>query len=123
MTITGPEYDEGLNPEEGRSGTLQKKEFWSKENLKYSRPHYRLEKSARIVNRIAQTKACRLLDVGCGPAALSPLLRSNIEYYGVDIAIQDPAPNLLETDFLETAIDFSGKHFTILFSPKAFLSI
>jgi SAM-dependent methyltransferase len=120
MTITGPEYDEGLNPEEGRSGTLHKKEFWSKENLKYSRPHYRLEKSARIVNRIVQTKACTLLDVGCGPAALSPLLRSNIEYYGVDIAIQDPAPNLLEADFLETAIDFNGKHFDIVLAQGVF---
>ena len=36
--------------------TLYKKDFWSKENLKYSRPHYRLEKSARIVNRLARGK-------------------------------------------------------------------
>ena len=41
-----------------------------------------------------------LLDVGCGPAALMPLLRSNIQYYGIDIAIHDPAPNLIEADLV-----------------------
>ena len=38
------------------SKNLQKKEFWSTENLKYSRPHYRLNKSARIINRLAGDK-------------------------------------------------------------------
>ena len=74
---------------------LYKKDLWSKENLKYSRPHYRLEKSARIINRLARAKEfIMLLDVGCGPAALMPLLRPNIQYYGIDIAIHDPFPNL-----------------------------
>lgn len=121
MTIKDPGRDEDLHPGEGSGGsTLHKKEFWSKENLKYNRPHYRLEKSARIVNRIAHTEACTLLDVGCGPAALMPLLRSNIEYYGIDIAIHDPAPNLLETDFLKTAINFDNRHFDIVLAQGVF---
>lgn len=52
---------------EGNAGsTLHKKDFWSKENLKYSQPHFRLEKAARIVNRLAGDKGSTLLDVGCG---------------------------------------------------------
>jgi SAM-dependent methyltransferase len=100
--------------------TLHKKDFWSKENLKYSRPHYRLEKSARIINRLAGGKKCTLLDVGCGPAALRPLLRSNIQYYGIDIAIHDPAPNLTEADFLETPIRFDDKRFDIVLAQGVF---
>ena len=106
---------------EGSIGnTLHKKDFWSKENLKYSRPHYRLEKSARIINRLARGKRCTLLDVGCGPAALMPLLRPNIQYYGIDIAIHDPAPNLIEADFLETPIRFDDKRFDIILAQGVF---
>ena len=106
---------------EGRIGnTLYKKDFWSKENLKYSRPHYRLEKSARIINGLTRGKKCALLDVGCGPAALMPLLRSNIEYYGIDIAIHDPAPNLIEADFLKTPIRFADKRFDIVVAQGFF---
>jgi SAM-dependent methyltransferase len=94
--------------------TLYKKDFWSKENLKYNRPHYRLDKSARIVNRLARGKRVMLLDVGCGPAALMPLLRPNIQYYGIDIAIHDPAPNLIEADLLNTPIRFDDKRFDIV---------
>jgi SAM-dependent methyltransferase len=100
--------------------TLYKKNFWSKENLKYSRPHYRLEKSARIVNRLARGKRLTLLDVGCGPAALMPLLRSNIQYYGIDIAIHDPAPNLIEADLLNTPIQFDDKRFDIVIAQGFF---
>ena len=101
--------------------TLYKKDFWSKENLKYSRPHYRLEKSARIINRLARAKELiMLLDVGCGPAALMPLLRSNIQYYGIDIAIHDPAPNLIEADFLKTPIRFDDKRFDIVIAQGVF---
>ena len=49
-------------------------EFLESGKLKYNRPHYRLEKSARIINRLARGRSCTLLDVGCGPAALMPLL-------------------------------------------------
>jgi SAM-dependent methyltransferase len=99
---------------------LRKKDFWSKENLNYSHPHYRLEKSARIVNRLARGRACTLLDVGCGPAALMPLLQSNIQYYGIDIAIHAPAPNLIETDFLENPIQFDDKRFDIILAQGVF---
>jgi SAM-dependent methyltransferase len=100
--------------------TLHKKDFWSKENLKYSRPHYRLEKSARIINRLAQGKRCTLLDVGCGPATLMSLLRPDIQYHGIDIAIHDPAPNLIEADFLETPIRFDDKRFDIILAQGVF---
>jgi len=100
--------------------TLYKKDFWSKENLKCS-SHYRLEKSARIINRLARAKEfITLLDVGCGPATLEPLLRSNIQYYGIDIAIHDPAPNLIEADFLETPIRFDEKRFDIVIAQGVF---
>ena len=100
--------------------TLHKKDFWSQENLKYSRPHYRLEKSARIINRLARGRRCTLLDVGCGPATLMSLLQPNIQYYGIDIAIHDPAPNRLEADFLETPIRFDDKHFDIILAQGFF---
>jgi len=112
--------DESSVSEDSTGSTLHKKDFWSKENLKYSRPHYRLEKSARIVNKLARGKRCTLLDVGCGPAALMPLLQSNIQYYGIDIAIHDPAPNLIEADFLETPIRFDDKRFDIVIAQGVF---
>jgi len=106
---------------EGNAGsTLHKKDFWSKENLKYSQPHFRLEKAARIVNRLAGDKGSTLLDVGCGPAALMSLLRSNIQYYGIDIAIHDPAPNLIEADFLEAPIQFADKRFDVVVAQGVF---
>ena len=97
-----------------------KKDFWRQENQKYSRPHFRLEKSARIVNRIAGDRSCDLLDVGCGPATLSHLLRGNIRYHGIDIAIQDPRPNLRESDILDTRITFGNKHFDIIVAQGLF---
>jgi SAM-dependent methyltransferase len=100
--------------------TLYKKDFWSKENLKCS-SHYRLEKSARIINRLARAKEfITLLDVGCGPATLEPLLRSNIQYYGIDIAIHDPAPNFIEADLVNTPIRFDGKRFDIVIAQGFF---
>lgn len=88
-----------------------KKDFWSKENLNFTQPHYRHEKAAQIVGRLAGDRDCTLLDVGCGPAALMQPLPANVRYYGIDIAIQDPAPNLFEADLLETPIRFSDKRF------------
>ena len=61
-----PASREDMIPESSISDTLYKKDFWSNENLKYGRPHYRLEKSARIINGLARDKECTLLDVGCG---------------------------------------------------------
>ena len=50
--MNNPAGGESSVPEDSTSNTLYKKDFWSEENLKYSRPHYRLEKSARIINRL-----------------------------------------------------------------------
>jgi SAM-dependent methyltransferase len=118
--MNDPTTGESSVSEESTGNTLYKKDFWSKENLKYSRPHYRLEKSARIVNRLARANKCTLLDVGCGPAALMPLLRSNIQYYGIDIAIQNPAPNLIEADVLNRPIRFNNKRFDIVIAQGFF---
>ena len=106
--------------EDGVGNTLYKRGFWGRENLKYSASHYRLEKSARIINRLARSRRCTLLDVGCGPATLMSALRSNIQYYGIDIAIHDPAPNLIEADFLETPIRFGDKRFDLVIAQGVF---
>ena len=95
-------------------------DFWVKENLKYATPHFRMEKAARIVGDIARGKECDLLDVGCGPATLMRLLEGNIRYHGVDIAIQDPAPNLLQIDFVERPITFGDQRFDIVLAQGVF---
>ena len=91
-----------------------KRDFWGKENLGFNEPWYRLVKAARIISKLAGGAERSLLDVGCGPAALMHLMPPNISYYGIDIAIQEPAPNLLEADIANTAIDFNGKRFDIV---------
>jgi len=91
-----------------------KRDFWIKENQKHVPSHYRLQKSARIINGIAGREECDLLDVGCGPATLMRLMRPNIHYYGIDIAIHDPAPNLIESDILKKPIRFDSKRFDIV---------
>ena len=118
--MNDPAGGEGFVSKDSVGSTLYKKDFWSTENLKYSRPHYRLEKAARIINRLAQGKSYTLLDVGCGQAALMPLLRSNIQYYGIDIAIHDPGPNLIEADLINTPIRFDGKRFNIVIAQGFF---
>ena len=102
------------------SETYYKWDFWSKENLRYVQPHFRMEKAGRLVNRIARGKECDLLDVGCGPATLQQLLQKNVNYYGIDIAIQNAAPNLLQMDFLEEPINFAGKKFDIILAQGVF---
>jgi SAM-dependent methyltransferase len=102
------------------TASLYKKDFWSKENLKFSPPSYRLEKASRIINKIANGRECDLLDIGCGPAPLQYLLGKNINYYGIDIAIHDPAPNLIEADLLEAPIRFGDKHFDIILAQGFF---
>jgi len=97
-----------------------KQEFWATENLKYAQPHFRMEKAARLVNRIARGRECHLLDVGCGPATLGRLLENNVHYYGIDIAIHNPAPNLLQMDFVETPIKFEDRKFDIIVAQGVF---
>ncbi len=101
-------------PARERVAELYKRDFWIKENQKHLPAHYRLQKSARIINAIAGREERDLLDVGCGPATLMRLLRPNIHYYGIDIAISDPAPNLIEADILQKPIRLDGKPFDIV---------
>jgi len=97
-----------------------KREFWAIENLRYSEPHFRLTKAARLINSIAAGRTCTLLDVGCGPAALACLLDKNIGYYGIDIAIHTPAANLLQADLLATPIRFGDRQFDIIVAQGVF---
>lgn len=107
-------------PDERAAGALYKKDFWGDENRRYARPHYRLEKAARLINKIARDKACTLLDVGCGPATLRSFIRPTIDYHGIDIAIQEPAPYLLEADLIEAPIRFGDKLFDIVVAQGFF---
>lgn len=97
-----------------------KRDFWSQENLKYVEPHFRLEKSSHLANRIARGRTCDLLDVGCGPGTLRYLLHKNISYYGIDIAIHEPAPCFIQTDFLQAPIAFRNRQFDIVLAQGVF---
>lgn len=118
--------NDAANGEGGRSGsasqgaTLYKKDFWSRENLNYVRPHLRMEKIARLVNKMSSGAERTLLDVGCGPATLESLLRPNVHYFGIDIAIQNPAPNLREMDIVESPISFNGQRFDLVVAQGFF---
>lgn len=107
-------------PAGGVGNALYKKDFWREENLKYVRPHFRMEKVSGLINRMAAGKERTLLDVGCGPASLMSLLQPNIQYYGIDIAIQNPAPNLMETDLIEEPIRFGDRQFDIVLAQGFF---
>lgn len=104
----------------GGEAKYYKKEFWSTENLKYQKPHFRMEKVARLIGRIARDRECDLLDVGCGPAALGRLMPSNVHYYGIDISIPEPAPNLLEADILQAPIGFRDMRFDLVVAQGLF---
>jgi SAM-dependent methyltransferase len=97
-----------------------KRDFWIQENRKHAKPHYRLRKTARLITRIAGGKRCDLLDLGCGPATLRRLLPDSIRYYGIDIAIRDQAPNLLEADILQAPIKFGDMRFDIVVAQGLF---
>jgi SAM-dependent methyltransferase len=101
-------------------GTVYKRDFWVDENPKYTQPHHRMLKVARVVNRLAGGRECRLLDVGCGPATLQWLLESNIRYFGIDIAIQEQAPNLKESDILQEPISFEESCFDFVVAQGLF---
>lgn len=104
----------------GNAAKFYKRDFWIKENQKHVPAHYRLQKAARKLNAVAQGRECDLLDVGCGPATLMRLLQKNIHYYGIDIAIHDPAPYLIETDFLDSPIRFGDRRFDIIAAQGVF---
>lgn len=103
----------------GATTRYYKRDFWVKENLSYARPHFRLEKSARIINRLARGDL-DLLDVGCGPATMMRFLAGSIRYHGIDIAVQEPAPNLIESDLMENPIEFGGMRFDIILAQGFF---
>lgn len=85
--------------------------YWIVQNEQYAEPSFRLFKIARLVNSLAQGRSCSLLDVGCGPAALRPLLAANISYCGMDIAIHEDANDLREVDFSHKRITWDDRHF------------
>jgi SAM-dependent methyltransferase len=116
---TGAEF---INPAEAgaRDEPYYERDFWSQENLKFGTPHYRLEKAGSIIKGIAQGRECRLLDVGCGPATLRRVLPANIEYYGIDMAIHHPAPNLREADLVTEPIRFGDEKFDIVIAQGLF---
>jgi SAM-dependent methyltransferase len=116
MVMSDPASSNGRSGEGGvgERASRYKRDFWDAENLKFSEPWYRLQKSARIVSRLAGGRQCTLLDVGCGPATLMRLLPANVRYYGIDIAIHDPAPNLIEADLIESEIAFGDKQFDLV---------
>jgi SAM-dependent methyltransferase len=96
------------------------RDFWAEENTKYVRPHLRMRKVARLVNRLAAGREVGLLDVGCGPATLELLLAPNIRYYGIDIAIQEPAPNLKQRDILQEPISSDAAPFDLIVAEGLF---
>lgn len=118
MAVNDSASARGTPPESTEK--IYKRDVWINENQKHVPAHYRLQKAARIVNAIAHGKDCDLLDVGCGPATLMRVLPKNINYYGIDIAIHDPAPNLIETDFLESPVQFGDKRFDIVVAQGVF---
>jgi len=88
------------------------RDYWIVENALYVEPSFRLKKCARVVNQMAGDRECTLLDVGCGPAALRPLLRPNVQYHGIDIAIhQQGASWLRERDIAQETIAWDNKRF------------
>ena len=109
-------------PRDGSGSTAHysTRDFWSKENLKFTKSHFRMEKAARLINTTARGKDYNLLDVGCGPATLMHLLDDNIHYHGIDIAIHVPAPNLIEVDFLKAPIKFGDTLFDIVLAQGVF---
>ena len=55
--MSNPTGGQDAGSEGGTGSTLYKKDFWSEENLKYVRPHYRMEKVSRLINRLAKDRA------------------------------------------------------------------
>jgi SAM-dependent methyltransferase len=97
-----------------------RRDFWATENRRFAQRHYRLNKVGRIVRELAGGKECDLLDLGCGPGTLADLLPKSVHYYGIDIAIQEPAPNFLEMDLLAKPISFRGIKFDLVVAQGLF---
>jgi SAM-dependent methyltransferase len=105
-----------------RPGDLENatRDFWQEESEKFATPHYRLRKVARLVTALAGARECDLLDLGCGPATLAHALPPTIHYYGIDVAIGAPAPNLRESDLIENPITFENRRFDLVVAQGLF---
>jgi SAM-dependent methyltransferase len=103
-----------------RAVRYYKRDFWAGESDKYVQPHFRMRKVARQVRRATRGRECDLLDVGCGPATLASLMPPGVHYHGIDIAIPQPAPNLIEMDITEEPISFRGKKFDVVVAQGLF---
>src|SRR5215469_14384586 len=106
-----PTASSGMASEEPRS---YKRDFWGEENLRFIKPHFRLGKAVRLINELARDREVDLLDVGCGPATVGRLVTPNVHYFGIDIAIQAPAQNLIEADLTKEPIRFGDQRFDIV---------
>ncbi len=109
-----------LRADANRAPNYYSKDFWSRENLKYSEPHFRMQKCARIISQLAENRRSSLLDVGCGPATLRELLPPNVEYHGIDIALHEHGPNLVEADLVKSPIRFGSQKFDIVVAQGFF---
>lgn len=107
-----------MNP---RSGTdVAKKDFWRNERPKFATPHYRLRKTARLVNRIIGDHPAAVLDVGCGPGTLRLLLSPHVSYYGLDLTVPEPTPNVREVDLTESPVQFDDLLFDVVVAQGVF---
>lgn len=97
-----------------------KKDYWLHENLIYQHVYFRTEKIAFIINKQSAGKTVDVLDIGCGPATLSNLLRENVNYYGIDIAIHNQADNFREIDIATNRIQFSDRTFDYIVAAGLF---
>ena len=96
------------------------RDFWETENRRFSERHYRLNKVGRIVRELVGQKDVDLLDLGCGPGTFADLLPANVHYHGIDVAIQQPGPNFLELDLLESPIRFGDLKFDLVLAQGLF---
>lgn len=97
-----------------------KEDFWNVEQQKFAAVHYRLRKTARIVNRILGDRMGTVLDVGCGPGVLGSLLSPGVMYYGLDLVVPQPAPNLRQVDLTESPIEFGDLTFDVVIAQGLF---
>lgn len=96
------------------------REYWERASLPYAEPYFRVEKCARIVTELAGGRPCDVLDVGCGPATLASLLPGSIRYFGIDLAIHEPADNLIECDLRTSPLRFREMTFDIVVAAGLF---
>ncbi len=96
------------------------REYWIKENLRYTHRYFRTLKLAKIVNVMSRGKPCDLLDLGCGPETLSSLLNQNVSYFGIDIALHRAQKHLMEMDITRNPIHFHGNTFDFVVAAGLF---